>query len=97
METKLKQYQQIKLGQVWKRQVYSSGLSDNEYRGDAYYLVIAKQSMGQWKLALLAKEPKDMRLGYDRFNNQWIKGKEIREELVQVDPEPFKTAIVLFG
>lgn len=98
MDTKLKRtYQKIEIGQIWKRQVYSSGLSDNEYRGDIYYRVVEKQSMGQWKLRVIFKDPKDLRIGYDRWSNFWVKGQEIRQELEIVDPEQVKVQIVLYG
>lgn len=91
-------YGTIKLGQVWRLDVYSSGLMDNEFRGVIYYLVTGKQSMGQWKLTRIASEPRDLRVGYDRYANFWIKGAEIRSDMTQVeDVEQFKAAIVLYG
>lgn len=97
MEKKLKQYQKIKIGQVWKQQVYASSLHDNEYVGDIYYLVVGKQSNSQWKLKLIHKDPKGLRHGFLKWANFWVKGAEIRQELEQVDEAQFKTQIVLYG
>lgn len=88
----------IKLGQVWRRDYYHSGMSDNEYQGTGYYLVTGKQSMGRWKMKRIATDPKDLKIFHDRYSSYWIKGSEIRQDLFQVeDVEQFKAAIVLYG
>lgn len=99
MDTKLRQYQQIKKGTVWQLPVYRSGLSDNEFVGYAYYVVTEKQSMGKWKLKLLMADTTVNTNSWSvrRYENNWQSGVEIREAMKKVDAEQFKTAIVLYG
>ena len=91
----------IQLGQVWKKPIYHGlrSLGDVKHIGDAYFLVIAKQSQNMWKLKLLKCDPNDIKhLGSVEIHvKYWTKADDIRKEMELQDHEQSKTLIVLYG
>ena len=98
METKQKR-RHLKKGQVWRYPIYTSGLMDNELRGHVYFVLTEKKSQGMWRMKLIKVEPPDLTVSWKilGYRDHWTKSTEILRWFEQVDPEPFKTAIVLYG
>jgi len=95
METKRKY---LKIGQVWRVDIYSSGMSDNEFRGSIWYVIKLKNSANMWNIRAIKREPKDLRTNWRWSDSQWIKGSDLLESGTLIeDTEEFKTAMVLFG
>jgi len=86
----------LKTGQVWRIQVYRSGMSDNELVGHIDYVIKAKNSNNMWYVQIIKKEPLDVPVGW-RTQSGWWKAADIRQHMLQQNEEEYKTLIVLYG